>query len=62
MTYLTKPERISVGTNAACNCNCRGNGGTMNNTVTCGGKCKSFKICVTPTGAKITPTGIGTAS
>lgn len=62
MKYLTTPERASIyrGT-----CECGTNHAPIKYnecTGNCGGNCGTLKICVTPTGAKLSPTGLGTSS
>lgn len=62
MKYLTTPERASVYGGV---CSCAKNYGSIKYDVctrNCGGNCGTLKICVTPTGAKLSPTGLGTSS
>lgn len=69
MTYLISPQRVST-INGSCNCgsnsgnvtngSCITNNSCSNNT--CGGHCLTLKICVTPTGVKVSPGGVGTTS
>lgn len=61
MTFLTTPERAStLGT-----CNCTQNHGTVSYKTcssNCSGNCTKLRVCVTPTGGKVTINGVGTAS
>ncbi len=68
MTFLTTPERAStLGT-----CSCSNNSGNISYTCTsnrtcksnktCNGNCTGFRVCVTPTGAKVSINGVGAAS
>ena len=61
MTFLTTPERAStLGT-----CSCSSNNAPITNTTcpsNCSGNCTKLKVCVTPTGGKITINGVGAAS
>lgn len=62
MKYLTTPERASVYGNG---CSCGVNSGDIKNTICrsrCDGNCGTLKVCVTPTGAKLSSTGLGTSS
>lgn len=58
MEFLIKPENRRAG---GCSCNCAGNQGSVNYKP-CNGDCPRLTICVSPTGIKYSPNGLGTAS
>ncbi len=63
MTFLVTPQAaITPLGNCSCGVNsCNENTGSGNNPcgTKCGANCTTFQVCVTPTGAKMSPQGIG---
>lgn len=59
MKFLVTPQATL---NPLGNCSCTSNYGTVTNNECskCTANCSTLQVCVTPTGAKMSPTGIGT--
>lgn len=59
MDYLVKPLTTGISTMGNCSC---GTNYCNSKSSTCTGNCSTLEVCVTPTGAKVSPMGLGSVT